>query len=159
MATAPKTTRRTTGTATRKTSTRSKTAKPTEADLVLAETLAEADIAAPEIAAPVEDSISPPPVEILEIAEQPELKKRELLEQAVERSGVKKRDAKPAIEAALAILGEALSEGRELNLKPFGKLKVTRMKKGEHGQIINARVRQPQEDENSAPDPLAHAAE
>lgn len=162
MATAPKTTRRT-GTSTRTTSPRKparKTSTPSEADLVLAEALAEAALAEPvtETAEP-EATEAPAPVEFLEIEEQPELKKRELVDLAVERSGVKKRDAKPAIEAALAILGEALSEGRELNLRPFGKLKVTRMKKGDHGQIINARVRQPQEDENSGDDPLAHAAE
>ncbi len=87
------------------------------------------------------------------------MKKKELVEKVVARSGVKKRDAKPAVEAALAILGEALSEGRELNLTPFGKLKVTRMKRGNNGQIIHARVRQPEEPENSLPHPLAHAAE
>ncbi|KUF12831.1 hypothetical protein AVJ23_00925 [Pseudoponticoccus marisrubri] len=87
------------------------------------------------------------------------MKKKELVELAVERSGVKKRDAKPAIEAALAVLGEALSDGRELNLPNFGKLKITRMKKGDNGQIINARVRQPEHVENTPTDPLAHAAE
>ena len=78
---------------------------------------------------------------------------------AVARSGVKKRDAKPAIEAVLAVLGEALSEGRELNLRPMGKLKVTRMKKAGNGQIINARVRQPETDVKADFDPLAQAAE
>ena len=95
------------------------------------------------------------------------LRKKELIDLAVTRSGVRKRDAKPAIEAALAIIGEALAEGRELNLQPLGKLKVTRMKKGGNGQIINARVRQPEDagategadGADSAADPLAQAAE
>ncbi len=100
-------------------------------------------------------------VEVSDIAvlPQPELKKKELVDLAVARSGIKKRDAKPAIEAALAVLGEALSEGRELNIIPFGKLKVTRMKKGGNGQIISARVRQPEEDPICLTDPLAQAAE
>ena len=98
-------------------------------------------------------------VEELPLVPHPDLKKKELVDLVVERSGVKKRDAKPAVEAALAVLGEALSEGRELNLVPFGKLKVTRMKRAGNGQIINARVRQPEADEISATDPLAQAAE
>lgn len=76
----------------------------------------------------------------------PELRKKELINQAVKLSGIKKRDAKPAIEAALAVLGKALSEGRELNLQPFGKLKVAHRKKGINGQVIKARIRQPEGD-------------
>lgn len=101
----------------------------------------------------------PVTVEEIAIQAQPELRKKELIDLAVERSGVKKRDAKPAIEAALAVLGEALAEGREMNVTPFGKVKVTRMKRAGHGQIINARVRQPDEPEISDDDPLAQAAE
>lgn len=97
--------------------------------------------------------------EDIAIQSMPEMKKKELIEQAVERSGVKKRDAKPAIEAALAILGEALAEGRELNLIPMGKVKVTRMKKAGNGQIIMARVRRPEQDEIDLETPLAQAAE
>ncbi len=99
------------------------------------------------------------PMTDLPILPQEDLRKKELIDAVVARSGIRKRDAKPAVEAALAILGEALAQGRELNLRPMGKLKVTRMKKGSHGQIIHARVRQPDEDENLFPNPLAQAAE
>ena len=113
--------------------------------------------------AAVAAAAQPEAQEVVELAlpdaDHPSLGKKELVDLAVARSGVKKRDAKPAIEAALAILGEALSEGRELNLKPFGKLKVTRMKKGGNGQIINARVRQPDLSENTPTSGLAPAAE
>lgn len=112
----------------------------------------------PEAALPASDA-APVTVEEIAVLPQPELRKKELIDLAVERSGIKKRDAKPAIEAALAVLGEALAEGREMNLVPLGKLKVTRMKKAGNGQIINARVRQPEEDEISLDDPLAQAAE
>jgi DNA-binding protein HU-alpha len=96
----------------------------------------------------VEPKAQPPEVAVhtaheeLPVSDMDGLKKKELIDMVVARSGVKKRDAKPAIEAALSILGETLSEGRALNLPGFGKLKVTRMKKGDNGQIINARVRQ-----------------
>ncbi len=73
----------------------------------------------------------------------PELKKADLVNEAVERSGVKKKFAKPAIEAALAVLGEALSEGRGLNLRPMGKMKILRSKDVANGRVLTARVRQP----------------
>jgi len=73
----------------------------------------------------------------------PELKKKELLNWVVERSGIKKKDAKPVVEAMLAILGEALADNRELNLQPFGKLKVHREKNLSNGRLMIAKVRQP----------------
>ncbi|WGW02588.1 HU family DNA-binding protein [Tropicibacter oceani] len=84
-------------------------------------------------------------------ADQPtvEMKKKELIDLVVERSGVKKRDAKPAIEAALAILGQALAEGRPLNLKPLGKVKVANIKPKDNALVLNVRVRQSTEGENS----------
>lgn len=72
---------------------------------------------------------------------QVELRKKELIEAAVDRSGIKKRFAKPAIEAALAILGEALDEKRTLNLPPMGKVKIQRAKEIEGGWVLAARIR------------------
>ncbi len=90
----------------------------------------------------------------------PEMKKKELIEAAVERAGVKKKDAKPAIEAALAILGEALSDGRDLNLQPLGKIKVQKTKELSNGTVMNVRIRRSkQATEAPAPDPFSEAAE
>ncbi|PRY81136.1 HU family DNA-binding protein [Marivita geojedonensis] len=90
----------------------------------------------------------------------PELKKKELIDTVVARSGVKKRDAKPVVEAMLAILGETIADGREMNLAPMGKLKITRMKKTTKAQIITTRLRRnDQTSTEDAPDPLAQAAE
>jgi DNA-binding protein HU-alpha len=86
---------------------------------------------------------------------QDDLRKKELIDLVVERSGVKKRDAKPAIEAALAILGEAIGAGRELNLQPLGKLKVTRIKEGEGIKVVNTRLRQSTRQSSETPDTLA----
>ena len=44
------------------------------------------------------------------------MRKKELIDLVVERSGLKKKDAKPIIEATLAILGGALADTRELDL-------------------------------------------
>lgn len=73
---------------------------------------------------------------------EPMLKKQELIAKVVERCDVKKKDAKPIIEDVLAVLGEALAEGRELNLQPFGKLMHKRNKDGPNARIIVAKIRQ-----------------
>ncbi|MFV8557533.1 HU family DNA-binding protein [Sulfitobacter sp. SBS6] len=72
----------------------------------------------------------------------PVMRKKELIDTVVERSGVKKRDAKPVVDAMLAVLGEALSDSRELNLPPFGKLKVINEKELKNGKMIRVKVRQ-----------------
>ena len=54
----------------------------------------------------------------------PMMRKKELIEAVVAQSGVKKRDAKPVIEAMLSVLGNAISSGRELNLEPLGKFRT-----------------------------------
>lgn len=73
------------------------------------------------------------------------LKKQELIAQVVERSEVPKKHAKPVVEAMLAVLGEALGEGRELNLKPMGKVKRKRLKDTGKARVIVANIRQPHE--------------
>ncbi len=88
------------------------------------------------------------------------LRKKDLIEAAVARAGVKKRDAKPAIEAALAIIGETLGEGRGLNLPGLGKLKVQNTKDLEGVQVVNLRLRRKTgEVEESDKEGLAEPAE
>ncbi|WP_254919135.1 HU family DNA-binding protein [Oceanicola sp. 22II-s10i] len=72
----------------------------------------------------------------------PELKKRELIDRVVALSGVKKKDAKLVVEATLQVMGEVIAEGRDLNVKPLGKLKVNRIKQSNGGTVMNARIRQ-----------------
>ncbi|SFL89330.1 HU family DNA-binding protein [Shimia aestuarii] len=93
-----------------------------------------------------------------------ELKKKELIEAVVDRSGIKKRFAKPTIEAMLAVLGEALADGRPLNLQPLGKVKVHKQKEISGGKVLITRVRRKDNAsldavQESASDPLADAAE
>ena len=89
----------------------------------------------------------------------PELRKKELIDTVVARSGIKKRDAKPVVEALLAILGETVAEGRDIAIPPMGKLKVTRMKKTTKAQIVTMRLRRAETQKEDAIDPLAQAAE
>ena len=71
----------------------------------------------------------------------PTLKKKDFIDRATERSGLKKKDVKPAIEAALAVLAEALDNGEELVLPPVGKSKIVRQKDMPNGKVLTARIR------------------
>jgi DNA-binding protein HU-alpha len=89
----------------------------------------------------------------------PELRKKELIDTVVARSGIKKRDAKPVIEAMLAVLGENVAEGREINIAPMGKIKVTRIKRTTKAQVITMRLRRNENQQQEEVDPIAQAAE
>lgn len=96
------------------------------------------------------------------VAVDPDLRKKELIDLVVERSGVRKKDAKPAVEAALEVLGEALASGRGMNLQPFGKLRINRSEEKANGRVIVCRLRQSAAGadggENGGKDPLAEPA-
>ena len=80
----------------------------------------------------------------------------------VTKSDVKKKYAKPVIEAMLEVLGETLGKGREMNLQPLGKVKYNRTKETTTARIVVAKVRQskPSGKRPVPPkDPLADAAE
>ncbi|MDG1866960.1 MAG: hypothetical protein P8J00_04255 [Yoonia sp.] len=69
------------------------------------------------------------------------IKKPEFLDRAVERTDVKKREAKPAIEAALAVPAVSLINGEELNLPPMGKLRVVKSKDvGEGAKVLTLKL-------------------
>ena len=70
-----------------------------------------------------------------------DLKKAELIEAVVERAGLKKKDVKPAVDAILAFLGEAITAGRTLNLPPLGKLRVTRNEDKPNGSMTVLKLR------------------
>jgi nucleoid DNA-binding protein len=64
------------------------------------------------------------------------LKKPQLLNEVVARTGLKKRDVKPAVEAALAVIGEALARGEELILPPMGKTRIIKSKELNNGAAL-----------------------
>lgn len=59
-----------------------------------------------------------------------------LLERVAERTGAKKQDLKPILEAVLEELGAALSRGEAFVLEPFGRGKVARSKSVEGGETL-----------------------
>ncbi len=68
------------------------------------------------------------------------LKKKDFMDRAIEKSGLRKADAKAGVDATLAVLAEALSKGEEIILPPLGKLKVTREKAHPRGKILMLRL-------------------
>lgn len=86
-------------------------------------------------------------------ARTPSLRKRELIDKIVKRSGVKKKAAKPVVEALLAELGETLASGRELVLPPLGRIKINREKALANGRVMILKVRQKDAQDTPAPKP------
>lgn len=70
-----------------------------------------------------------------------QLKKQELVERIVKASGAKKKDVKLIMEAAMGVLGDALSAGEELNLPPLGKMKVNRQRQEGNSEILILKLR------------------
>ncbi|QYX55314.1 HU family DNA-binding protein [Roseovarius sp. SCSIO 43702] len=89
----------------------------------------------------------------------PTLKKQELFKKVADRSGAKKNQVKPIVEAAMEVLGEALAQGRDLNLPPLGKIKQNRVKDNPNARVIVAKIRQPKEGAETVKDTVADAAE
>lgn len=67
--------------------------------------------------------------------------RRDLVARVVEMADVRKRDARPVIEATLAALAEALAGGKALNLPPLGKLSVNRSRA--EGGVLMLKLRRP----------------
>ncbi len=84
-----------------------------------------------------------------------ELKKRELIEMVVERSDIKKKYAKPVVEAMLDILGETVANGREMNLSPLGRIKYNRTKDTPQARVVVTKIRQNKSAGSAAPKPAA----
>lgn len=70
-----------------------------------------------------------------------DLKKPELVDIVVEKAGLKKKDVKPAVDAILAALGEAIAAGRSMTLPPLGKLRVTRSEDKPNGSVAILKLR------------------
>ena len=85
----------------------------------------------------------PAPSEVVAevVAPRDVLTKKDLVTRAIEISGVKKKDARPSVEAALQILLSALAEGKEVNVPPYGKIRIVKEKAIKGGKMITAKIR------------------
>ena len=87
------------------------------------------------------DAPAPQVVEETRPAITNELKKPELIDRVVALSGMKKKDAKPVVEAMLSVMGQAITDGEQLNLQPFGRLRVVKTKDLPNGQAVTLKLR------------------
>ena len=69
------------------------------------------------------------------------LKMKDLLDKVVAATGAKKADARGIIEATLAALGDALSNGDTLILPPLGRAKVSRAAEAGSGKAMTIKLR------------------
>lgn len=84
------------------------------------------------------------PAEAAEPVETSMMKKPALFDEVVARTNLKKRDVKPAVEAAMAVIADALREGTDVNVPPLGKLRVIKSKDLDNGaSVITLKLRTP----------------
>ncbi len=69
------------------------------------------------------------------------LRKKDMLLRLTERTGLRKNQIKPVMEAVLAELGDALIKGETLNLPPLGKLTVNRSIAQEKADVVICKLR------------------
>ncbi|PZX54230.1 HU family DNA-binding protein [Cereibacter changlensis] len=69
------------------------------------------------------------------------VKKKDLLERVAQATGADHKQVRDIVEATLNALSEALSKGEELNLPPFGKLKVNRQHERAVGEMMTLKLR------------------
>lgn len=91
------------------------------------------------------------------------VRKPKFIERVVERAEMRKRDVKPAAEATLAVLAEAIAAGEELVLPPLGKIRVSREKDVNNGTVYVVKIRIPNatdpHDEENVEEAIAEPAE
>ena len=72
------------------------------------------------------------------------IKKGPLLDQVVERSGIKRSDAKAVMDALFAVMADELLKENDMQLPPLGKLKVVKSKDvGKGATAITIKLRTP----------------
>ncbi|MEM8774855.1 MAG: HU family DNA-binding protein [Pseudomonadota bacterium] len=77
-----------------------------------------------------------------------ELRKRELMHLVSEKTGLQRNKVRPAVEAAIEVLGEAILAGRQVNIPPLGKIKPKRTREFADTKITVAKIRQNKPDQS-----------
>ncbi len=85
--------------------------------------------------------------------------KRELVSRVAEAAGVKRRVARPVVEAVLAELGRALSRGAQLNLRPLGRASVNRVREAANAEVMVVKLRRVRADLSAAEPGASEAGE
>ena len=69
------------------------------------------------------------------------LRKKAFVDRVVIASGMRKREVKPVVEAALRELGKALDEGMQIVLPDLGNLRIANTKETGQGTVHTVKVR------------------
>lgn len=69
------------------------------------------------------------------------LKVKDLVEAVQARTTGKKKETRATVEATLAVIGEALGKGQDLNLPPLGRAKVGRHKEAGNGEMLVVKIK------------------
>lgn len=70
------------------------------------------------------------------------VRKTELIDAIVLRTGLKKKDVKPTVEATLELFAQTLKEGKDLSLPPMGKIKLMKSKDLDNGaKVLTLKLR------------------
>lgn len=72
----------------------------------------------------------------------PLLNKKALIDSVVLRSGIKKKYAKPVVEAMLEVLGENVALKKDMNLQPFGKILMRKQMDKDSATVSVVKIRQ-----------------
>jgi nucleoid DNA-binding protein len=85
------------------------------------------------------------------------VRRKEMVERIVAKSGLKPNEVKTMLDAVLSELGDALSAGEALNLHPLGKVTVNQQKKMGGKEILICKIRRklPEADVHEALDTAA----
>lgn len=75
----------------------------------------------------------------------PEFRRPDLIEKVMERSGMKRKDVKPVVEAMLAVMGDLLVAEQDMNIAPLGKVMIKNSKELEKAHVLTVKVRRPKQ--------------
>lgn len=83
------------------------------------------------------------------------VQKREFVDRVLAKTGARRAEARPIIEATLAELGRVLEAGQTLAVPPLGRARVSSGRDARGVQVITLRLRRPATDRASAaPEPV-----
>lgn len=88
-----------------------------------------------------------------------EATKKDIVAAMMSATGMKKGDARRAMEATMVAIADALAQGKDLSLPPLGKIKIARMKDTPNGKLVVLRAKLKEPQALVTKDPLADAAE
>lgn len=94
-----------------------------------------------------------------DVAARPEMTKKDLVESMMSATGMKKGEARRALEATMSAVADALKEGKDLAVPPLGKIKIARTKETPNGKLVVLRAKLKEPKPPVSKDPLAEAAE